>query len=75
MNRYVIEYELSSGTKGIMIFSAVNSVEAEQYVRDLLQKYNYKAVSPLHQITTIDDLYRLYPPLQQEKGVGLLDIA
>ena len=67
MNRYVIEYELSSGTKGIMIFSAVNSVEAEQYVRDLLQKYNYKAVSPLHQINIIDDLYRLYPPLQQEK--------
>jgi hypothetical protein len=58
-----------------MIFSAVNSVEAEQYVRDLLQKYNYKAASTPHQITTIDDLYRLYPPLPQEKGVGLLDIA
>jgi len=33
MNRYVIEYELSkyelrSGTKGIMIFSAVDIVEA-----------------------------------------------
>jgi hypothetical protein len=68
MNRYVIEYELSSGTKGIMIFSAVNIVEAEQYVRDLLQKYKYKAVSTLHQITTIDDLYRLYPPLQQKEG-------
>jgi hypothetical protein len=50
--QYVLEYELSSGTRGIMIFSAVNIIEAEQYVCDLLQKYTYKAVSPLHQIHT-----------------------
>ena len=74
MNRYVIEYELSSGTKGIMIFSAVNIVEAEQYVCDLLQKYTYKAVSPPHQITTIDDLYRLYPRVEAHPHRALKDV-
>jgi hypothetical protein len=73
MNRYVIEYELSSGTKGIMIFSVVNIVEAEQYVRDLLQKYKYKAVSTPLQITTIDDLYRLYPRVEAHPYIAFKD--
>ena len=71
MNRYVVEYELSSGTKGIMIFSAVNIVEAEQYVCDLLQKYTYKAASTPHHITTIDDLYWLYPRVEAHTRIAL----
>jgi hypothetical protein len=43
-----------------MIFSAENEVKAQEYVRELVEKYNYQEVSAIQSITTIEDLYRLY---------------
>ena len=60
--RFVFDYRLSTGSSWVMIFSAENEAKAEEYVRDLVEKYNYQEVSTIHSITTIEDLYHLYFP-------------
>ncbi len=60
--RFVFDYRLPTGSPWVMIFSAENEVKAEEYVRNLKEKYNYQEVSAIHSITTIEDLYRLYFP-------------
>ena len=60
--RFVFDYRLTTGTLSVMIFSAEDEVKAEEYVRNLKEKYNYQEVSAIHSITTIEDLYRLYFP-------------
>jgi hypothetical protein len=60
--RFVFDYRLSTGTLSVMIFSAENEVKAQEYVHELVEKYNYQEVSAIQSITTIEDLYRLYFP-------------
>ncbi len=60
--RFVFDYRLTTGTPMIMIFSAENEEKAEEYLRNAVERYHYQEVSPIHTITTIEDLYRLYFP-------------
>jgi hypothetical protein len=60
--RFVFDYRLPTGSSWVMIFSAENEAKAEEYVRDLVEKYNYQEVSTIHSIITIEDLYHLYFP-------------
>ena len=60
--RFVFDYRLPTGSPWVMIFSAENEVKAEEYVRNLKEKYNYQEISAIHSITTIEDLYHLYFP-------------
>lgn len=60
--RFVFDYRLITGTLSVMVFSAENEVKAQEYVRELVEKYNYQEVSTIHSITAIEDLYHLYYP-------------
>jgi hypothetical protein len=62
--RWAVEYTLATGTIGLMIFTAQDIEEAEQYVTDMITKYGHTHVynlSPLTDGAGIDELYRLFP--------------
>jgi hypothetical protein len=64
--RWAVEYTLATGTTGLMIFTAQDIEEAEQYVTDMVTKYGHTHVynlSPLPDGAGIDELYRLFPTL------------
>ena len=64
--RWAVEYTLATGTIGLMIFTAQDIEEAEQYVTDLGTKYGHTHVynlTPLTDGAGIDELYRLFPGL------------
>jgi hypothetical protein len=62
--RYAVEYELQSGTIGLMIFTAADEEAAQEYVRLLTTEYGHTHVSrptPLPIDVTVADLYHLFP--------------
>ena len=64
--RWAVEYTLATGTIGLMIFTAQDIEEAEQYVTDMVTKYGHTNVynlSPLTDGAGIDELYQLFPKL------------
>ena len=64
--RWAVEYTLATGTIGLMIFTAQDIEEAEQYVTDMGTKYGHTNVynlSPLTEGAGIDELYWLFPRL------------
>ena len=65
--RWAVEYALATGTIGLMIFTAQDIEEAEQYVTDMVTKYGHTNVynlSPLTDGAGIDELYQLFPRLE-----------
>lgn len=58
--RFVVEYRLSSGSKGIMLFTADTEDKAADYVSELICRYGYAYVSdPIVLSGGIEELYRL----------------
>ncbi len=58
--RFVVEYRLVGGSRGIMLFSAEDKIKAADYVAEMLMRYGYTYVSdPSLLIGGIDELYRV----------------
>jgi hypothetical protein len=67
--RWAVEYELQTGTIGLMIFSAADETAAEEYVDDLVTIHDHTNVfnlTPLPSGAGIEDLYRLFPRKQAD---------
>jgi len=64
--RFAVEYESTSGTIGLCIFSADNEQAAQMYVEAMIKEYRHTNVFNLNQLTNgadIEELYRLFPRL------------
>ncbi len=58
--RFVVEYKLVGGSRGIMLFTADNEVKAADYVSDVICHYGYAYVSdPIVLTGGIEELYRV----------------
>jgi hypothetical protein len=62
--RWAVEYESSSGTVGLCIFSAEDLNAAQRYVDAMIEEYGHTNVFNLNQLTNgagVEELYRLFP--------------
>jgi hypothetical protein len=68
--RYAVEYESSSGTVGLILFSAKDLNAAQIYVEGLITYYGHTHVFNLNELTegTVAELFRLYPLHSQCHG-------
>ena len=58
--RFVVEYKLVGGSRGIMLFTADNEVKAADHVSDMICRYGYAYVSdPIVLTGGIEELYRV----------------
>jgi hypothetical protein len=58
--RFVIEYRLIGGSRGIMLFTEDNEIKAAEYVADMICRYGYAYVSdPIILSGGIEELYRV----------------
>ena len=58
--RFVIEYRLVGGSRGIMLFTEDNEIKAAEYVADMICRYGYAYVSdPLILSGGIEELYQV----------------
>ena len=69
--RWAVEYELSSGSIGLCIFSAEDETAAQVYVSDMCTRFGHDHLFNLNQLVNgggIEELYRLFP--QMAKGTN-----
>jgi hypothetical protein len=58
--RFVVEYKLTEGSRGIMLFTADTETNAAEYVSDMICRYGYAYVSdPIVLTGGIEELYRV----------------
>jgi len=58
--RFVVEYKLTGGSHGIMLFTAYTEDKAADYVSDMICRYGYAYVSdPIVLTGGIEELYRV----------------
>jgi hypothetical protein len=58
--RFVVEYKLVGGSRGIMLFTADTETDAADYVSDMICRYGYAYVSdPIVLTGGIDELYHV----------------
>jgi hypothetical protein len=58
--RFVVEYKLTEGSRGIMLFTADTETDAAEYVSDMICRYGYAYVSdPIILMGGIEELYRV----------------
>jgi hypothetical protein len=72
--RWACEYKSSSGSIGLIIFSAKDLNAAEIYLEEMITYYGHTNVFNLNELTegSIDELYRLFPRLAavtERKGI------
>ena len=63
---WACEYESSSGTIGLCIFSADDEQAAQKYLEAMINEHGHTNVFNLNQLTNgagIEELYRLFPKL------------
>jgi hypothetical protein len=64
--RFVVEYKLIGGSRGVMLFSADNEVKAAEYVAQMICRYGYAYVSdPIVLTGGIEELYRVTATLTE----------
>src|SRR5258707_15130192 len=58
--RFVVEYKLTGGSRGVMLFSAEDEIKAADYVAEMITRYGYAYVSdPIILTGGIEELYRV----------------
>ena len=58
--RFVVEYRLIGGSRGIMLFTEDNEIKAAEYVAEMICRYRYAYVSdPILLTGGIEELYRV----------------
>jgi hypothetical protein len=58
--RFVVEYKLTGGSRGVMLFSAEDEAKAADYVAEMICRYGYAYVSdPIVLTGGIEELYRV----------------
>jgi hypothetical protein len=64
--QFVVEYRLSGGSRGIMLFTEDNEVKAADYVAEMVCRYGYAYVSdPIVLTGGIAELYRVTATLTE----------
>jgi hypothetical protein len=64
--RFVVEYKLTGGSRGIMLFTADTETDAAKYVSDMICRYGYAYVSdPIVLTGGIEELYRVTATLTE----------
>jgi len=64
--RFVVEYRLAGGSKGIMLFTADTEDNAAKYVAEMICRYGYAYVSdPIVLSGGIEELYRVTDDLTE----------
>jgi hypothetical protein len=64
--RFVVEYKLVGGSRGIMLFTADTEDNAAEYVADMICRYGYAYVSdPIVLTGGIEELYRVTATLTE----------
>jgi hypothetical protein len=56
-----VQYQLESGTIGLMIFSADDYLAANLYVLEMLIVHGYQRVFDLQPVSTMEEILRLFP--------------
>ena len=62
--RWVVEYNLPTGSIGLCIFSAEDLPAAQTFVNEMITQYGHDHVFNLNELangTGIEELYRLFP--------------
>jgi hypothetical protein len=59
--RWGVQYQLESGTIGLMLFSADDYLAANLYVLEMLIVYGYQRVFNLQPVSSVEELLKLFP--------------